>query len=148
MKKAKIILSVWLLFRLMIILINNGIAIKIQLDLLYTPLPDDTQLIDSTAIAKKIYGDGNGMQYTGAILVRSSLQKEDLKSHYIAFFSDIEVDVESYDDNLSVLRKFFFFVQDDNSSQLFIIGVTRDFEAGSIKRSFLTGFLELDLRGH
>ena len=47
-------------------------------ELCETPLPEKTELIESISRAGKLTGNGNGMQYFGAILIRSDLSLEEL----------------------------------------------------------------------
>ena len=52
-------------------LINNHTAYKVEKTLCEIPLPEETELIESLSQAGKLTGNGNGMQYFGAILVKS-----------------------------------------------------------------------------
>ena len=61
---------------------NNYIAYKIEKVLCETPLPEETELIDSLSKAGKLIGNGNGMQYFGAILIKSDLSLEELDDYY------------------------------------------------------------------
>ena len=62
--------------------INNNIAYKVEKELCETPLPEKTELIESISRAGKLTGNGNGMQYFGAILIRSDLSLEELDAYY------------------------------------------------------------------
>ena len=74
-----------------IVVANNSIADNIEKDLIAYELPTDTRLVDSISIAGKLVGNGNGMQYMGAILVTSELSEEELKEYYCLNFDYIEV---------------------------------------------------------
>lgn len=63
-------------------LINNYTAHKVEITLRETPLPEKTELIDSISRAGKLTGNGNGMQYFGAILIKSELSPEELDAYY------------------------------------------------------------------
>ena len=63
-------------------LINNHTAYKVEKKLCETPLPEKTELIESISRAGKLTGNGNGMQYFGAILIRSELSLEELDAYY------------------------------------------------------------------
>ena len=63
-------------------LINNHTAYKVEKKLCETPLPEKTELIESISRAGKLTGNGNGMQYFGAILIRSDLSLEELDAYY------------------------------------------------------------------
>ncbi len=62
--------------------INNYTAYKVEKELCETPLPEKTELIESISRAGKLTGNGNGMQYFGAILIRSELSLEELDDYY------------------------------------------------------------------
>lgn len=66
----------------LIVSANNRIASGLENALLAYPLPENTEIIDSTSVAAKVSGNGNGMQYFGAILVKSSLSEEELQEYY------------------------------------------------------------------
>lgn len=76
---------VLLLFAVVIPIINNAIALGIENDLKSIPLPEKTELIESTSTAGKLVGNGNGMQYFGAILIKSELLPEQLDAYYQAY---------------------------------------------------------------
>ena len=82
MKKLKVvgILAVVVLIvgSLSIPLINNHTAYKVEKALCEIPLPEETELIESLSQA----GKGNGMQYFGAILIKSELSLEELDAYY------------------------------------------------------------------
>ena len=63
-------------------LINNHAAYKVEKALCEIPLPEETKLIESVSQAGKLTGNGNGMQYFGAILIRSDLSLEELDAYY------------------------------------------------------------------
>ena len=86
MKKLKIvgILAAAILIgeSLSIPLINNHTAYKVEKALCEIPLPEETELIESLSQAGKLTGNGNGMQYFGAILIKSELSLEELDAYY------------------------------------------------------------------
>lgn len=59
-------------------IVNNITAINVKNYLLALALPDNTVLIDSVSTAGKLVGNGNGMQYIGAILIKTELSKKEL----------------------------------------------------------------------
>ena len=75
-----IVFSAIILFSIPIV--NNIHAENVKKDLLKIPLPEKTELIDSISIAEKLVGNGNGMQYFGAILIKSELSLDDLDRYY------------------------------------------------------------------
>ena len=62
-------------------LINNQCAYMVEKKLCETPLPEKTEFIESLSRAGKLTGNGNGMQYFGAILIESELSLEELDSY-------------------------------------------------------------------
>ena len=49
------------------------------------PLPDKTEYIEQVYKAGKLVGNGNGMQYFGAILIKSELSSDELQEYYLKF---------------------------------------------------------------
>ena len=92
MKKIKIvgILAAVVLIggSLSIPLINNHIAYKVEKALCEIPLPEKTELTESLSQAGKLTGNGNGMQYFGAILIKSELSLEELDAYYSGYRSN------------------------------------------------------------
>lgn len=92
MKKIKVvgILAAVVLIggSLSIPLINNYTAYKVEKALCEIPLPEETKLIESLSQAGKLTGNGNGMQYFGAILIRSELSLEELDAYYSDYRSN------------------------------------------------------------
>ncbi len=64
---------------------NDLIASRVSRSLRNTPLPNDTEIIDYTSKAGKLVGNGNGMQYFGAILIKSKLTLEALEIYYTQY---------------------------------------------------------------
>ena len=52
------------------------------------PLPEDTRLVETAYAAGKLTGNGNGMQYFGAILIQSGCSLEELKMYYAGLAED------------------------------------------------------------
>ena len=73
-----VIVLIPVLFYATISIVNNCIANNIEQQLIALELPENTELSDSISIAAKIFGNGNGMQYFGAILVTSDLSEDEL----------------------------------------------------------------------
>lgn len=48
-------------------------------------MPEKTKIIDSVSLAGKLVGNGNGMQYFGAILLKSKLSLNDLEDYYSVY---------------------------------------------------------------
>ena len=96
-KKSKIVIitiAVFLLispilFNIAIMIVNDLIAVSVKNDLQKLPLPENTEIICSYSVAGKVVGNGNGMQYFGAILIKSELSLDELSEYYFSF--NIEV---------------------------------------------------------
>ncbi len=88
MKKLRIIIFCAVVLialgMLSIPLINNFQADKLRKQLLDMALPEKTEIVESISNAGKISGNGNGMQYFGAILIKSELSLDELQAHYTA----------------------------------------------------------------
>ena len=69
-------------------LINNHTAYKVEKALCEIPLPEETELIESLSQAGELTGNGNGMQYFGAILIKSELSLEELETYYSDYRSN------------------------------------------------------------
>ena len=69
-------------------IVNNCIADNVEKELRSLPLPESTELVDSISAAGKLSGNGNGMQYLGAILVESDLSIEELTEYYAQYKID------------------------------------------------------------
>lgn len=69
-------------FIISIPLVNNGSAKDVEKSLTDIALPEDTELVESISKAGKLVGNGNGMQYFGAILIKSELSLDELTDYY------------------------------------------------------------------
>lgn len=63
-------------------LINDYTAVTAARELSEMDLPPQTELIETISSAGKLVGSGNGMQYFGAILIKSELSIEKLEDYY------------------------------------------------------------------
>ncbi len=61
---------------------NDSVAKDVVSEIRNTPLPDDTKYVDEYCEAGKLCGNGNGMQYFGAMLIQSDLSLDELKAYY------------------------------------------------------------------
>lgn len=89
MKKIKRFVSVSLVVIVILILstpiVNDFTAYRIKAELQRTPLPDKTEIYYGVSVAGKIVGSGNGMQFLGAILIKSELSLDELDTYYAQF---------------------------------------------------------------
>ena len=82
--------AVLLLFSVVIPFVNNAIALGVENDLKSLPLPDETTFIESTSKAGKFVGSGNGIQYFGAVLLKSDLPLDELQAYYADYDGVVE----------------------------------------------------------
>lgn len=61
---------------------NNISAKGIIKDILSLPLLEKTDVVEEFSQAGKLVGNGNGMQFFGAILLHSDLSLEEIDRHY------------------------------------------------------------------
>lgn len=81
-----LILSIFFILIFIISPIFNDHTAKNTADeLAALPLPDHTELIESIYQTGKLVGNGNGIQYFGAILIQSGLSLEELQEYYKAY---------------------------------------------------------------
>jgi len=78
-------LFVCLLYLLSCPIVNDYQAEQVRKGLCSLPLPEKTELVDSVSQAGKLVGCGNGMQFFGAILIKSELSVDELNTYYSDF---------------------------------------------------------------
>ncbi|WP_310602331.1 hypothetical protein [Anaerosporobacter sp.] len=88
MKIVLIFMAIMVLIIVSIPLTNNHIAKTVKEDLIKMPLPEKTEIVDSISAAGKLIGAGNGMQYLGAMLIKSELTLEELDAYYAKYRED------------------------------------------------------------
>ncbi len=132
-----------------IVITNNYIADKIEKDLVAYELPTNTEFVDSISIAGKMTGSGNGMQYMGAILVKSDLSEEELNEYYTSSFDFIEVRKQD-DANIDFIHpKNYRFNAFEEENKDFYYSITCwDSNRKEIYGDFITELLDFDIRGH
>ena len=74
-----------ILFLISCPIVNDISAKAVADDIAKIPLPDGTQEAERFSQAGKLVGNGNGMQFFGAILIKSELSLEELDSYYSAY---------------------------------------------------------------
>ena len=80
-----IVVSIFLSVLIAAPIVNDNIAKKTANRLEDLPLPNNTELIERVYKAGKLVGNGNGMQYFGAIIIKSELPLEEIKEYYLKF---------------------------------------------------------------
>ncbi|MBE6889330.1 MAG: hypothetical protein E7485_04900 [Ruminococcaceae bacterium] len=85
-KTALIIIAVLifipLIMSVVITVVNDNTAADLEKTLVSLPLPENTVFVESLSKAGKLVGNGNGMQYYGAMLISSELSLKELKEYY------------------------------------------------------------------
>ena len=82
------VFAIVILFFASIPWVNDFIADNVRKDIVGIELPEKTELVESLSRAEKLVGNGNGMQYLGAILIESELSVNELKEHYAGYEID------------------------------------------------------------
>lgn len=122
--------------------VNDSVAKRTADGLADLPLPRDTELIESVHKAGKLTGNGNGMQYFGAILIKSELSLDELKRYYSGF-ADSEwaciVERQTNADVRIIEHGKLAFQADIEGNDHYIVYSWGDND---------TPFHELDIRGH
>ena len=121
-------------------LVNDLSAGQVERSLVEIIPPENTQIVESLSKAGKLVGNGNGMQYFGAILIKSELTQEELAAYYSQIHADIVVKEQKTQE--------IAFIEHEQLS--FATQIT-DTENYYIVYRFGDGialFEQLDLRGH
>lgn len=129
-------------FIIAIPIVNDNVAEKTAKELVKIPMPEGTEYIESKSRAGKLVGNGNGMQYFGAILIQSELSLEELQEYYSDYAdSEWECIVEWQTDNeISVIEHgSLAFESEITGDKFFIV-----YSWGSNDSIFN----EFDIRGH
>lgn len=123
-------------------LINNRCAYMVEKKLCETPLPEKTEFIESLSRAGKLTGNGNGIQYFGAILIKSELSLEQLDSYYSPYREnawEYLVEKQSGQEVKGIDHEKLRFLEEIKTDSYYIV------YAWGSSDSF---FSEFDLRGH
>ena len=131
------LIALIVLFELGIMGVNNVIAHNTLSELMKIPLPEKTDVVDTVYVAGKLLGNGNGMQYFGAALLKSDLTIEELERYY-----DIpnQQFVEKYGDEEYSVVKYFQFDKEISGGNYYVV-----YRLGSTNSELLYMW---DLRGH
>lgn len=147
MKKVLIFIAAGLVLAILSVLIaapiiNDSVSKKTADELACLPLPASTELVETVHKSGKLVGNGNGMQYFGAILIKSELAENELREYYSAFAED-EWDClveKQTDKNIKVIEHGeLAFKTDIEGDNYYIVYSWGDND---------TIFHELDIRGH
>ena len=128
--------------------INDSIAEKTAKEISLYPLPENTNLCDTVCAARKLVGNGNGMQYMGAILVTSELTEEELRAYYSEAFDFVEVRLQESADIDYVNNSDYSFENFDSTNGKTYYSVTLWGSARKYYPDWVVTLLNYDLRGH
>lgn len=148
MKKAfkvisLLVIAIILLLPVSVLIVNDYSANQTSKSLCDLPLPKNTKFIESVSQAGKLVGNGNGMQYFGAILIKSDLSQEELENYYSQYREDewdCLVEVQNKQEIDFLEHTSLKFKNEDWSSENYYIIYSWG--------SGISPFDELDLRGH
>ena len=148
-KSVKIIILLLLLpliLDISVMLVNDIIANKPENELLGFELPGKTHLVESNSVAGKLYGNGNGMQYIGQLLVATELSEEELREYYSGF-DGVGVEIQVKKQNSPIIYEYFpkqEFKNFDSNENNYMIELVR-FNPGT---NAFWNLLDWDIRGH
>ena len=133
---------------LYIVLMNNEIANHTMEELANIQLPENTQMVDNISIAGKVSGNGNGMQYFGAVLLKTDLSEEELDTYYQQYRGNSSKFLikKQETEKIEVIDKPGYYFQtfnEEDKEKYYIL-----YSYGSADGIFLENLLDLDLRGH
>lgn len=121
---------------------NDIVAEETAKNMADIPVPEKTEYIESASLAGKLVGNGNGMQYFGAILLKSDLSLKQLVDYYEGYSNkSCKYVVEKQKDQniLAIEHKELTFKADIESDRYYIVYAWGD------NHNF---FDALDIRGH
>lgn len=121
---------------------NNCVALRVKHEIEEIPLPPKTEQIESLSSAKKLIGNGNGMQYFGAVLLQSDLSLEELDTYYSQYRENewYYVVEKQSEKTINATNEQLSFKTDINGDNYYIV-----YSWGDTKSELLYSW---DLRGH
>lgn len=144
MKKVRIsaLIAIILLigFLASVPVVNNLTAKSVEKELKEIPLPDHTEMVEAVSKAGKLVGNGNGMQYFGAMLIRSESTLEDLSAYYSQQHADVVVKEQKTQE--------IAFLEHSRLSFKTNITDSEDYYIVYLFGSGIAPFSQLDIRGH
>lgn len=128
-----------------IVIANNTISSNIKKELKSYPLPVNTEISDAVSVSGKLVGSGNGMQYFGAILISTDLDKTDIEHYYKLYSNEIKIEEQKSEkivcDSINTDKYFKNFEKEKNHYIVYRWGSPNS-------GKFISEILNLDLRGH
>lgn len=147
MKKALIALLLIAALYAGIVVSNNRIAEDLRKQVAGCMLPLGTELVDSAAVAGRLQGNGNGMQYFGVALIHSDLDEGPLRTWYEAQLPKEEYiwltrrESELFDSSTRLFKDY-----EDDGHYWFVM-LSRYNPIGK-DATLLDGLRDIDIRGH
>ena len=149
------IIAVTVVFYVSIYGYNNRIAKSLEYKLRSCQLPEKTELIDSESVAEKVFGNGNGMQWFGMILVKSDLDEKELLDWYSERLEpDESCELEVLEQKSPLVFKdvqtdmlYIFDDCGDSEENCFQVRIFKSSVSG-LEESFSEKLLNLDFRAH
>lgn len=147
MKKALIALLLIAALYAGIVVSNNSIAEDLRKQVAGCMLPLGTELVDSAAVAGRLQGNGNGMQYFGVALIHSDLDEGPLRTWYEAQLPKEEYiwvtrqESELFDSSTRLFKDY-----EDDGHYWFVM-LSRYNPIGK-DATLLDGLRDIDIRGH
>lgn len=148
MKKA-IIITVSAIFLMIagflasVPILNDIFAGQVADRLAAMPLPERTRVAEKKSIAAKLWSNGNGMDYFGALLIESELTEEQLEAFYAESGIDCRVARQTSQSIEVTDHGRHSFKTEINSDDFYIV-----YALGSCDSALKEIYAELDLRGH
>lgn len=136
---AALIIVVIAGFCISVPIVNDLHAKKVADSLAALPLPENTRIVEQKSIAAKLTGNGNGMQYMGALLLESGLSAEELQAHY----ADCYVQKQNGQRIEAAEHGRYSFRSSVNSDEYYIV-----YAFGGCDSALIELYSQLDLRGH
>ena len=130
-----------------IVVSNNRIAEDLRKQVAGCMLPPGTELVDSAAVAGRLQGNGNGMQYFGVALIHSDLDEGPLRTWYEAQLPKEEYiwvtrrESELFDSSTRLFKDY-----EDDGHYWFVM-LSRYNPIGK-DATLLDGLRDIDIRGH
>ena len=131
-----------------IVIANNCIADSIEKDLRAIELPENTRLVESVSIAGKMFGNGNGIQYIGVILVESDMSPEELEEYYMTHGKSVGEYISVRKQDGQEWLGVHTFKHFDADGNYYAIDCMKANISHYIDSGFIRELLDMDLRGH
>ena len=139
-----VIAAVLLLIGVAVPMINNAIAYGIEKELRALPLPEGTELVVSGSAAQRYSGTGSGIEYLGALLLRTDMTREELAAFYAPYVTALDTCTVVPADGRQVLGREVFSAKAEGAGDGYLVVYTLKDTYGLPLRSLL----ETDTRGH